>query len=184
MGWAKTFKRNKTDELAEALVSNAHSCTEQIMAGLRPVTKKERDTIWYQVLCEFLFCFLHLTDRLAFSVLGAEKRSQLLTPLGELVAKLHVETYLGHWPADMKTRIESEFIENLDNAQIEYSSCTELISEDKPFSKDAVISRLAFNVAEITGNPNDIAELVAPTELAVSAVAEMNLRQLIENTTK
>src|SRR5580693_10172096 len=77
MSWLKSFKKNGTSRLAEEIVLNAHSCTEQIMSGLRPTTEKERHTIWYQVLCKFLFCFLHLTDRLAFSVLGAIQRPAL-----------------------------------------------------------------------------------------------------------
>ena len=137
------------------------------------------------MLCEFLFAFLHVTSRLGVSVFGkTDKTTLLLRPLGPFIAEAHVETYLGHWPADMKKRIEAEFLQNLNQAQKEYSSCGDIVIEGRPFSRDAIIGLLAFKVAEITGNSSDVAGLMLPAQIATNAFAKMNLRRLLEDAGK
>jgi hypothetical protein len=185
MSWFKSFKQDGRTRVASEIVSAANDCAKEMLASLTPRIEKEKNQVWYEVLCEFLFCFLHIASRLAVSLFGqTERTTLLLTPLGPLVAEMHVETYLGHWPADLKKRIETEFLQNLSGAQKEYSSRRDLYTEGKPFSGDAVISLLAFKVAEITGDPNNVIDLMLPGHIAATALAKMNLRRLVEEAGK
>jgi len=185
MSWFKSFQQDGTTRVAAAIISTANNCAQEVLATLAPRNEKEKHQLWYEILCEFLFGFLHITSRLAVSLFGqTEKTTLFLRPLGPLVAEMHVETYLGHWPADLKKRIEAEFLQNLSEAQKEYSSCRDLATEGEPFSKDAVISLLAFKVADIAGNPNDVFDLMLPRQIATTAFAKMNLRRLVEEAGK
>ena len=149
------------------------------MTRLEPRTEKDEHALWYRILCEFLFGFLHITASSAVGLYGkTEKATRLLTPLGPLVESMHVEAYLGHWPANLKKGIEQEFLLHLSDAQKEYAACKSLVIEDKPLSREAVMWLLAFKVAECADR-NDVADAATVFQLAVSAVADMNLRQLI-----
>jgi hypothetical protein len=180
MSWLKRSKQDGAARLVGEIVSISNTCAQQAVAGRGSRTQKERDTLWYQVFCEFLFGFLHIASRLAVGMYGqTDRTTRLLAPLGPLVATKHVETHLGHWPAELKRRIEKEFLQNLSDAQKEYATCRTLVG-DEPFSRDSVTSLLAFKVAEVVGDPNDVADVLACGALVASAAATANLRRLIE----
>jgi hypothetical protein len=167
-------------ELAAAFVDAANQCAKHVLSALAAdQTQKERDEAWFDLVCEFLYCLLHVADRFAFSILGAEGRTKLIYPLGLLVAGTLTETHLAHWPLELKERIELEFMENLNEAQREYSAGNELLAETKPLSKNAVLDRAAFNIVGVVGDPDDVANLLYARHMAVTAVTSIDIRGLI-----
>lgn len=96
---------------------------------------------------------------------ATEKTTRVLAPLAPLVASAHVETYLGHLPADRKKKIEKTFLLNLGDAQKSYAACKALLVEGKPHSGEAVTGLLVLKVTRIAGDPDDVADLLVTEEV-------------------
>jgi hypothetical protein len=84
-------------------------------------------------LCEFVYFFLHLTNRSAFAQLGHEKRNKLYDALAPLVVDDTARTLctLFGWPTNLKDGMKREFCNNLNCAEMEYGSCKELLLDPK-----------------------------------------------------
>lgn len=175
-----TKTQDSMEALALAIASRAYDCAEQVITKLEFDSENARHLMWYRVYSEFMYGFIRVTDRLAFASLGAEKKTQVLAPLGPIVAKVHVEAHLGHWPDDNKSKIEMEFMENLNDAQEAFSSCKAIWVDDPPLSRDSVIDTVGFNVAETIRSDN-VFDILFAKGLVVEALVKTNFRTLIEN---
>lgn len=122
-----------------------------------------------------------MTMRYAHSQLQPEQIKKLQSELGPLVALPTIEAFFGHWPEDLKAKIFADFYQKLNQAELDYSTCKELISKDNPITGDALFSKLARNVLELSGHsPTDIVEFMLPYSLAIEAWKNMKLDKHIE----
>ncbi|MGD0076606.1 MAG: response regulator [Candidatus Binataceae bacterium] len=172
------------EKLAMVVVWGAHACTEFFADALnfsKEDRNKERQkhVIWWSVLSEFVYCFLHLTDRFAFQMLGPEKRDPLVDRLGPLVAERFVENYVGHWPKDRKDQIKSDFYDTLNVATQEYARCRELVAEPI-YSQEGVCGKLAWRVGD-TAECFDPLPMVQIAAAAAHFLVELDLPQLVED---
>ncbi len=168
MSWQNSFKRNES-ELSKKIFQSSLLCAEPLKKDLEVKFKgdsKEVNSKYIRVLFEFMYFFLHLTIRSAFTQLGQEKRDKLQDELAPLAINTTIETLFGHWPENLKDGIKNDFYENLNNAETEYSTCKVLLLDPKDdtsiFEKigsgersKAMINMLVDNIAEIiTGKVN------------------------------
>ena len=124
---------------------------------------------------------MHLTSRSAFSILGDEGRTKLAKELSPLIVFSIIEGFFGHWPQNFKDGIRHDFYEKLNNAELEYGSCKEFLSKDNPFTGDALLNKLALNVAELAGRPMDQEVIVKVISVASESFAEMKLNQMMND---
>ncbi|MGD0734986.1 MAG: hypothetical protein ABR976_07550 [Terracidiphilus sp.] len=114
------------------------------------------------VLFEFMYFFLHLTNRYAFAQLGHERRSKLYDDLVPPTIDATIESIFGHWPKHLKDGMERDFYSNLNNAEMEYSSCKELLL--KPEDDTSTLEKIASGaksksvVGQLTDNLSQIIE--------------------------
>ena len=123
---------------------------------------------------------MHMANRIAFGKLGNERRIKLQDELAPLIIDPTIKSLFGHWPQKSKERIKSDFCEKLNDTEIEYSDCKELLSKDNPFSDKALFSKLAKNVAELSGHPNNPEMLIQIITLSVNAWKNMKLEELVD----
>lgn len=136
MSWLNRFRKNES-----ALVKLSKTVFEKSLSGaqaLKPDLEnkfgkdtKEFQSKYFPVLFEFMYFFLHVTDRVAFNQLGPERRNQLIDSLVPPTIDATIETYFDHWPQKSKDGIRKDFYSNLNNAQTEYGSCKELFLDPK-----------------------------------------------------
>jgi hypothetical protein len=125
---------------------------------------KEYQLKFFQILSEFIYFTLHITNRIVFSKLGQEKRIKFQKVLLPIVAQMIIELYFEHWPRKYKKGIKNDFIDNLNNAEIEYSKCKtifnkEILTKNNPRIYDAdigLINQLCFNLGEIMNEEREI----------------------------
>jgi len=182
MGWFDSFKKDKSaiGELSNVIFKTSIECAEALKNYLNFSTEKEKQEKWVYVLFEFIYFFMHMTNRLSFSKLGNEQRIKLQGELAPVVIDPTIKSLFDHWPKNLKEGIKNEFYEKLNDAEIEYSDCKELLSKDNPFSDNALFSKLAKNVAELSGHSNNPEMLIQIITLSVDAWKNMRLEELVD----
>lgn len=140
MNWLNSFKKNESalSKLSKIIFDDSLSCAESLRSDLEEKygkDSKEFQSKYVPVVFEFMYFFLHLTNRSAFSQLGHEKRNRLQSLLAPLVIEPTIDAFFGHWPKNLKDGIKNDFYSNLNNAEMGYGSCKELLlkpEEDTP----------------------------------------------------
>jgi len=175
MNRLNSFKNNDLAamQLAIKIFDNSVLCAESLKQDLGEKFKKDSKEYhqkYTEVLFEFLYFHLQLTDRIGFNDLGHEKRQKLNDVIGPLVVDSMIKTLFGHWPSHLQDGIKKDFYENLNNAQIEYSECKSLMlkEEDDISYADKVatgakskgtVNLLADNLMDIFNTYNPITRL-------------------------
>lgn len=171
--WLNTFRKPEMPpvaDLARRIVQASMTDAEALKASVQAKDEKDHTQRWFTVLCEFLYFFMHMTNRFAYAELGHERRCKMQDQLYPLIVRPTIEAIFGHWPQKLKDGMESDFIEKLGNAEAEYGECKKLLDSDDPFAEDALFSKFAGNVCELLG--------VDKSELASYAQAYMKVTSL------
>ena len=126
--------------LGNAIFESAVVCAEAIRPQIDFPSERERERQWVFILHEFVYFFMHMTNRAAYRVLGQNSRTRLQEELGASIPVAVTEAVCGHWPAELKSKLVAEFFQNLNNAELEYAECKQIFSES--LAEDAVLTRL------------------------------------------
>ena len=161
--------------LALAIVKASKDCANQIHTMLDIPNVEEKKEVEILVFYEFLYFFMHMTMRSAFAQLREQQIEKLQSYLGPLISSTAVDSFFAHWPEDMKEKIKDEFYEKLKDAELEYSMCKELLSEKNSLTGDSLFSKLARNVAELSGNSMNPAVLTLVITSAVDVYNGLKL---------
>lgn len=170
--------------LAGTITSNAAICAESMENHLNFPTESENELAKTKLLLEFTWAFIHITSRYALGFLGPEKALPLLRELVRGTAWVFVDIYFGESPANLKEGMEADFLRGAAEREKEYGQCRDLLVEGKPFSDDAVLSRLAMRVAEVTGNKYNPGTISWAMWKTVRTLTDSRLNQLVEKATK
>lgn len=185
--WLSTFRKPEVPpvgDLARRIVQASLSDAEALKSSIRAKDDKDHTKRWFAVVCEFLYFFMHLTNRFAYRELGHDQRCKIQDQLYPLIIRPTIESIFGHWPQNLKDGIESDFIENLGNSEIEYAKCKQLLDRDNPLAQDALFSKLAGNVCSLLGAEKTDTAAYAGTfmkvlELASDSFSQLNLPEML-----
>lgn len=129
---------------------------------------------------EFLYFFSHVALRSVVAKGFTEPQiAKLQGCLGPLLASTAVDSFFRHWPEDLKTKMNSEVYQKLNDAEVEYAGCRGLLSPDDPLSRDSLIGRVAGNVADLWERPSDELAKMAVASAASEAFGAMQLDRLV-----
>jgi hypothetical protein len=131
MSWFNSAKKNESamSKLSKKVFEMSLLCAETLKPDLENKFGKDRkifNSKYIPVIFEFMYFFLHLTDRYAFAQLSHEKRNKLYDELVPFTIDSTIEVYFGHLPKNLKDEIERDLYSNFNNAGTDYSSCKEL----------------------------------------------------------
>jgi hypothetical protein len=147
------FKRPRFDEaftdLLGAISRSSFTCADTMRLLLK-LDKKEASEKLPLISFEYICFFVHLINRMAHATLSPAAENTLMERLGPAVVTPFVTTFIDHWPREWQERITGELYERLNEAQIEYGKCPELLTRDA-FTGNGVITQLALNVAALAG---------------------------------
>lgn len=174
-------ERQPISDLAAAIAAAAMSCGQAMKPHVHSGPEERNTEQWIYVCFEFIYFFMHMTDRVAFAQLGHERRRKLMDDLGPLIVEPAIETFFGHWPDDLKAGMRSEFYQKMNDARQDYSKCQGLISDDKPVTGNSLFSTLARNVVDLCGDsPTDPAAHIVPYGIAIEAWKKLSIDKRIE----
>ncbi|MGA9061476.1 MAG: hypothetical protein WB341_07400, partial [Terracidiphilus sp.] len=108
-----------------------------------------------------------------------------------------IETYFGHWPKNLKDGIEREFHSNLNNAEMEYGGCKELLldpKDDTPTDEKIMSGAKSKSmVGQLTDNLSQIIEgkinvnalfLIMIWEVVIESLKKKELQTLVSEASK
>ena len=167
-----------------AIVRASQTCSEAFKPMLNVADDKEKQQAEIYVFYEFIYFFMHLTMRSAFSQLTGQQIGRLQDFLGPLISSTAVDSFFAHWPEDLKEKMRSEFFTKLNDAELEYSTCKGLLSKESPLTGNSLFPRLARNVADLSGNSMNPAALMFIIGAAVDAFKTMSLDSLVRDAGK
>lgn len=185
MSWLDSFKEQPSGigNLGCAILDASYKCGNEFKELINEkfgMHSKEADLAQIQVMYEFLFFFTHLTMRYALAELGDNKRVKLQDFLVPIFADVTTEAWFGHWPEKFKKGIKDDFFNNINTAEIDYSECKDgLLSKDKPFTRNALISKLARNIAQLSGCEDDPVVIMQCIVITIKEFINMKLDELV-----
>jgi hypothetical protein len=183
--WLSTFRKPEVPpvgDLARRIVQASLTDAETLKASIQAKDDKDHTQRWFAVVCEFLYFYMHLTNRFAYRELGHEQRCRVQNELYPLIIRPTIESIFGHWPKNLKDGIESDFIKSLGNSEIEYAECKQLLDRDNPLAQKALFSRFAGNICDVLGAEKSDAAAYATSfmkviDLAIGSFGKLNLEQ-------
>jgi hypothetical protein len=173
-------------ELSRRIVLASLKDAEALKSDIHAKDEKDCTKRWFAVVCEFLYFFMHLTSRFAYREFGHERRCKIQDQLYPLIIRPTIESIFGDWPQNLKDGMESEFIENLGRAEIEYGECKQLLNRANPLVQDALFSKFAGNVCELMGADKTDTAAYAGTfmkvlELATDSFSQLDLQECLRS---
>lgn len=116
--------------LSKYILTSSIYCAELLKPNLEEKYGKNSESFhlkYIPVLFEFMYFFIHLTDRLAFSQLDQKKRKKLQNNIHYLVIDAMIEKLFENWTLDFQDGIKNDFITDLNKRELEYGNCSELL---------------------------------------------------------
>lgn len=156
-GYYRGIQNPSVNKLAKTILNAANYCAESLKKELKSnlYDKKERDEKYIHIYFEFIYFFMHLTNRIVFNIAGNDVRSRFTAYFGNFMAELSIESIIGHWPQELKDKIRDSFFENLNDAELEYSTSKSLLwNKDNPLDGiigDSLLAKLTRNIAANCG---------------------------------
>lgn len=195
------YKSPAVSGLGKIIIDGVYYCAESFKEDLKHnlPSGKEVNANYIQLYFEFFYFFMHMHNRTMFSVVGFDERRKFNEYFGELMLKSIVESIVGHWPQELKEGITRDVLNNLDSAEVEYStSKTMLWNKDVELDSiigDSILAKLTRNIAShcgyemveynpgiyITKNPVDIMDVSLKVSAAyIYVMDEMKLQSIMK----
>jgi len=135
--------------LGFAIIEAAIRCLERIKPFFLPGKVTEAHLIEFRVFNEFLYFFMHMSNRAAFSEgFNEQERNAFLEKLFPGLIATVIDLFAEDLPEEIKEKFRGEFYDNVHSAEIGYSMSKELVSKEyKPLSGDSLLAKLSGNVA-------------------------------------
>lgn len=120
-------KHRPISNLALSILQGSFSCGEALKPYLSTPTQAENDALYVMVCYEFIYFFLHLMNRFALSILGNDGRIKLQNEIAPLIVMPAISGFFEHWPEDKKEEMIDNFYDELNDAELDYSLCREIM---------------------------------------------------------
>jgi thioredoxin reductase/Pyruvate/2-oxoacid:ferredoxin oxidoreductase delta subunit len=160
--------------LAHRIVEASLRDAEALKPSIHAKDDKDQMQRWFLVVRELLYFFMHLTNRFSSKELGHEQRCKVKDQLFPLIVRPTIDSIFGHWPTDVKDRMEKDLIEKFNDAEGWYLDCAQ---------KDALFSKFAEKVCVLLGtgkNHPAYAETFMKTmNLALASFNQLNLPETL-----
>jgi hypothetical protein len=173
-----TYKPVK--DICLSIIQAAENCKLILKTDLNFENKKDKDLAEMLVFYEYLYFFMHLTLKLAVGKFTETQMKKLREYMGPLIVGTAIDSYTKQWPEDLKEGIKREFYDKLNKAELEYSECKVILDRDKPFSDNALFTKLAKNITELTGHNNNPVKIVEIILTSIEEYAKMDLNKLVD----
>lgn len=137
------------------------------------------NTKWFSILFEFIYFYLHLTDRFAFGHMNEERRGSLMTELEEISITAAVDAVCLKWPEDIKEKIKEECMGNFFISMAEYSKCKKWFTKKGEGAKGTLFWEFGKTIAKLAGQENDIIYIMAAMQIATNSLKDLEIKSFI-----
>jgi len=141
------------------------------------------------VFSEFLFFYLHLTDRYAFGNMDEQRRSKIMSELERCSIHIGVEAilevYCKEWSLDEAEKIRKECMQNFSASMKQYSQHQNLFPESGNTTYDHIKANTVFagfagQIAELAGQSENLSCFVCALDHSQIALKNLGVGRFIE----
>ncbi len=137
------------------------------------------DAEWSLILFEFIYFYLHLTDRFAFEHINDEQREILMIDLGELCITAAVDAVFLKWPEDKKEKIKEKYMGNFNISVAEYSKYKKWLPEKDEGAKGTLLWEFVKTIAKLVGQEHRVGFKLSITQMVSNSIKDLNIKSFI-----
>jgi len=151
------FGRNEKDKKAfvEVLVANSQSIAMTMLED-RSIDNKK----YLEVFMEHLYLFLHIADRMAYSMMTEKSRGETMPKVVDLSIRVAIEATCGHWSDEQKAKIYDECMDNFCSTSEEFGQYERVFGDSETGDKDTLLWEFCKNIAKICGCESNLGAIV------------------------
>ena len=138
------------------------------------------DTEWFSILFEFIYLYLHLTDRFAFGHMNEEQRGSLMIELEELSITAAVDAVCLGWPEDKKERIKEECMGNFYISVAEYSKCKKWLPKKDEGAKDTLLWEFGKTIAKLAEQEHAVIFKLTVAQTVTNSLKDLDIKSFIK----
>lgn len=168
-------------DIADLIINASDNCRGAIKPLIKGSDDQAKLSSEMYIFFEFIYFFMHVTLRVAKSKLNDQQLEKLMEYLVLLIPKTAIITFIGHWPEDYKSKATSEFIDNLNKAELEYSEAKEFYSENGPFDRTSLFPMLTHNICDLLKESPPSNVYLTVIECSFKEFQKMNIEEKIDS---
>lgn len=185
MHWLDTFKKDIILDYAEKIVAYSMVAANVIRnlakdKGLVRHKRRLSYNKWFSILIEFIYFYLHLTDRFAFGHMDEERRGILMTGLAEICIYNAVYAFCKVKSEDKKEKIIEECMKNCYIWMEEYCKYEKWFPEKGEGLKDTLFGEFGANISKIAIKEVNIFFIMPLQWTIVRAFEDLDIESFIE----
>lgn len=191
MGFFDKFKKKQiisvndaakalSDRILEASSMNAEAVKKFYEEHNEEELEIDTWKLW-EIVFEFEFLFLHVTDRTSFDILGQDRKSVFMDRLIEVTVNSTIDTAFPRLGLDERGNLKSSMLRDYNASQYEYGQYRKMFPDKNESSKDTVFWEFGKKVAERIGHPMDISYIMLSIELATASLKRMEIKTLLQS---
>jgi hypothetical protein len=151
------------NRITSAVIRAARECKKRIVPFIQGEDVERREA---SIFAEFLFFFVHITDRIAFSNLGAESARKLQEIVLPEVFGITVDSHFLGTPSDLKKELRSALYKSAQEASVDYFSSAEWLSKEEPYAGAALLKHPCYSVCFLVSSKIIVISLLGLIGLA------------------
>jgi len=139
---------------------------------------------FWQIIFEFQFLFVHITDRLSFELLAQDKRAILMDILADITLDSTIESafksvnLLG---LNEKKKLKTSMMNDYNARQLEYGNYEKMVAKKDESAKNTLLWEFGKKIAECVGHPMDIKYVLSSMVLAVESLKALEVRDILQS---
>lgn len=185
MGWFDTFKKDFREDYLNKIFRNSIEDANAIrrLAEDKSFEQNKQglsDTEWLSIVFEFIYFYLHLTDRFAFEHMSEEQRAVLMTGVERICISSAVNAVCRGWPKDKKEKIKEECMENFHISMQEYSKYKKWLAEKGEGTKNTLFWEFGKMIAKLAGREMDARYIMLSVKIAIDSLKDLDIKSFIE----
>ena len=137
------------------------------------------DTEWFSILFEFIYFYLHLTDRFAFGYMNEEQRGSLMIELEELSIAAAVDACCLRLPEDKKEKIREKCMQNFYISMAEYSKCKKWFPKKDEGAKGTLFWEFVKTIAKLAGQEHRVGFKLAVMQTVTNSLKDLDIKSFI-----
>jgi hypothetical protein len=187
MGIFDKFKKkpqlsvNEASSLVSDMLLESSLNGAQIFQGFND--KEMPKEIFWETVLEFQFLFLHITDRIALSTMGDEKRSQFMDSLIENINQNTVDNAYNQTSSSKNPRLKeilSGYFDRLNQRNVQYANFKKLFLDSKESPSGTLFWEFGKILSCVVTGSENIFIVEASNKYGYEVLKTINLKEIIE----
>jgi len=135
---------------------------------------------YIEIFLEFVYLFLNMTDRIAFSILELEEKTSYIDKLGRNIESILENNIFKNYVPNQKEAFDVLFFQELNSRMLEYYKYKKIIPAEGESPKQTLLWEFSKKISQLIDNSSDIANMMVVNDLIVYSVKGLKLKEAIE----